>query len=282
MSTLVKERIQLTYYNQSKPGNTFHSHSEYEIYFFHGGKCTYLIGDQIYSLSPGDLIIMHGLTLHCPRVFEGKDYIRSTLLFDSGYFQGILKGQGMEFLLEPFKDLQSYRLHLGDKDKQEMETLLRKMNEHNKEDDEISNYRLQFTFIDLLAFLYSRFEKTLDTKKENRPRKEEHVQRIVSFIEKNYMDDINLQRLEDELHMSKFYLSKVFKDVTGFTIFNYLFQRRINQAKIEFITSEDQSITDVSYKIGFKHPAHFSKVFKQLVGYTPEQYKKNVVAKESY
>ena len=55
------------------------------------GKCTYLIGDRIYILSPGDLIIMHGMTLHRPKVDNNYVYDRTTIHFDPSYVQQLIK-----------------------------------------------------------------------------------------------------------------------------------------------------------------------------------------------
>lgn len=44
----------------------FHSHDTYEVYFFHSGRCKYMIGDEIHHLQENDIIIMDGLTLHRP------------------------------------------------------------------------------------------------------------------------------------------------------------------------------------------------------------------------
>lgn len=273
-SSYDNNRLDINYYNNTKQTIIFHSHIQYEIYFFHGGECTYLIGDKIYSLSPGDIIIMDGLTLHRPILSDEKDYIRSTLHFDATYFKEILDGMEMGFLLDPFTSLTTNLLHLNESEQREANALLEKMNGYKDKHDAISKYRLQLTFLELLAIIYS--TSKVELKNNRLSSKEDHVQQIVSYIEEHYMKDMSLEMLENELHISKFYLSKVFKNVTGFTVFNYLYQRRINQAKIEFLINKELSVTDACYLVGFKHPAHFTKVFKRLVGCTPEQYKKNI------
>ncbi|WP_085522937.1 helix-turn-helix transcriptional regulator [Tuberibacillus sp. Marseille-P3662] len=262
------------YYRQSKSDVLFHSHTWYEIYYFHRGKCNYLIGDQIYALVPGDLIIMNGMTLHRPKLFEHAEYVRSVIHFEPAYFQNVLQPLGMENILQPFEQLQSYCIRLNEAERQETEWLLQKMNNFQQQHDVVSDYRFYLTFLDLLTSVYIFFQKPMATIKAPSSEKEHHVQRIMSFIESCYMQDLTMQRLENELHLSKSYLSKVFKTVTGVTVFNYLYQRRINQAKILFVLEPDNSVTEVCYRVGFKHLAHFSKVFKQLEGCSPEQYRK--------
>src|SRR5690625_8015306 len=72
----------------------YHSHPEYEIYFFHSGTCRYLIHNQIYDLEPGDIILMDGLTLHKPNVYLPKEYIRSVLHFSPQLIQKVLAELG--------------------------------------------------------------------------------------------------------------------------------------------------------------------------------------------
>lgn len=264
----------INYCNRSRPDMHFHSHSHYEIFYFHGGRCNYLIGDRIYTLIPGDLIIMNGMTLHRPKLFEHEEYCRTTVHFDAEYYQEVLKMMGMQKLLQPFTALQSYRIHLTEEEQKEIDALLKQMGSSRSGQDEVSQWRFQLVFMELLTSVYQLFQKPLDSLHETASDKENHVQRLISFLEQHYMEPLNMEVLEEEMHISKYYLSKVFKEVTGVTIFNYLYQRRINQAKIEFLISPDKSVTEVCYSVGFKHPAHFSKIFKQLVGSTPEKYRR--------
>lgn len=103
--------------------------------------------------------------------------------------------------------------------------------------------------------------------------KDQNVQDIVTYLERNYDRDLTLDDLEKELHLSKFYMTKIFKEVTGTTIFQYLYHLRVNQAKIKLLSKQRLKIIDICHQTGFKHPAHFSRVFKQLVGCTPNEYR---------
>ncbi|TBL78311.1 AraC family transcriptional regulator [Paenibacillus thalictri] len=264
-------------YNINRPiQGVFHSHNQYEVYYFHGGKCNYLIGDKIYVLAPGDLIILNGMTLHCANVDPDYEYRRSTIHFDPVYIRPFLELTGAVNVLKPFQDLRNYRIQLRGQDKEEAERLLLNLSGFNRRKDLIDFNRFRLAFVDLLYFIYQFCQKPLEEKQEFPTDKEKHVQDIISFVESHYGEDLHMEQLERELHLSKYYLSKIFKDVTGVTIFDYLYQLRINQAKILFLLYKDMSVTEVCYQVGFKHLAHFSRMFKTQVGNTPEKFRKQM------
>ncbi|GGE16398.1 AraC family transcriptional regulator [Marinithermofilum abyssi] len=270
--------IELFYRNRSMEARDFefHSHDAFEIYYFHGGSCTYLIADRIYTLSPGDLIIMHGMTLHRANPDPSAEYIRSIIHFDPRYVENFLRQPGMIDLLVPFRRLKNYRFKLyGKKRRQTVEDVLREMARCNHSPDLLASQRYLVWFLQLLIEINEEY-LILDEGSDRSTEKEGIVQQVISFIERHYSEDLNLDRIAGELHLSKFYLSRVFKEVTGVTIMNYLMNQRINQAKVSFLLNRELTVTEMSYRTGFKHPAHFSRVFKKQVGITPDQYRKRL------
>lgn len=262
-------------YNVSTPIEfPFHSHYEYEIYYFQEGKGNYLIGDKIYVLEPGDLIIMHGMTLHCPNLDNNRRYVRSMIHFDPSYIQELYNYPYQLNILKPFQELRNYRLHLSREQQREIEELFKKLQQYRNLNNQFGFNRFVLTLMDFMVFVYGLFENSMTGQPEHPSEKVRHVQNIILYIEQNYMHNLHLSDLEEQLHLNRYYLSKIFKEVTGATIFNYLLQRRINEAKICFLIDGSMSVTEVSYLVGFKHPAHFSRVFKQQVGLTAKEYRK--------
>ena len=264
------------YRNKGPIEPVFHSHTRYEVYYFHEGACTYLIGDRIYTLSPGDLILMNGMTLHCPKIDPNAPYVRSVIHFDPSSLQPFLDLPHAIPFLQPFHKFANYLLPLRGGEKEEAERLLAVMKRHGAEDGDVGRWRMQLAFVDLLVFIYHRCLQPLQEMPGLPSEKERTVQRIVSYLEERYADDLHMDQLQADLHVSKFYLSRLFKQVTGVTIFDFVFRRRINQAKILFLLDPGISVTDVSLQTGFKHLAHFSRVFKSQVGVAPEQYRKQL------
>ncbi|MFD0670617.1 AraC family transcriptional regulator [Cohnella sp. GCM10027633] len=252
----------------------FHSHWFYEVYYFHEGKCNYLIGDRIYTLAPGDLILMYGMTLHCAKVDDSVPYIRSIVHFDPALMRPYLEQTRAVNVLEPFEKFKNYRLSLRGEDKEEAERILALMRKHQERGDEIGSGRLMLAFADLLHFVYDKCARTLREQREFPSEKEKAVQDVIALLERTFAEDLHMDQLQKELHLSKSYLAKIFKEVTGVTIFEYVYRKRINEARILFLMNPATTVTEACFRFGFKHLAHFSRLFKQMTGLTPEQFKK--------
>ncbi|MDB5083465.1 MAG: transcriptional regulator, AraC family [Bacilli bacterium] len=252
------------------------SHVNYEIFYFHEGKGNYLIGDKILELLPGDILVLQAMTPHCPQMQNDARYVRTIIQFDPAYIQVVLQQLFSINLLDPFEVLGHYRMNLSGADRAEMEAVLVKMHSLYTNKDLISGHRFRLCLIDVLMIIYGLFQQPMVAKLDYPSEKERNVQNIISFLDSHYTEDIHLTKLEEHLHLSRHHLSRIFREITGVTIFDYLYQRRINQAKILFLLEVNKTVTDVCFELGFKHLTHFSRIFKKFVGYTPEQFKKQI------
>ncbi|MEY8745197.1 AraC family transcriptional regulator [Paenibacillus tundrae] len=250
----------------------FHAHAQYEIYYFHAGECTYIIGDRVYVLAPGDLVLMHGMTLHRPHPIAGKRYERTTLHFDPSAVRSHLHPDRMDEVLQPFEELGNCRINLKGEVRAEFEQLLLQLHQLSLHTGSFVQERLNVRLCELLYVIADICQGNLE---EHRPSsdKERHVQHIIRYVDMHYMHDISLDDLANELHLSKPYMAGLFKETTGSTIFKYLYDRRINQAKVLFQFQPGISVTEAARLSGFKRLSHFSRIFKQSVGCGPDLYR---------
>ncbi len=96
---------------------------------------------------------------------------------------------------------------------------------------------------------------------------------ILKYIEKNYMYDITLDDLADIAGYSKYHFSRIFKKYSSTTFITYLNQRRIKAAEL-LLLDEDMSVTDAAMQVGFSSLTTFNRVFKELKGCTPSEFRK--------
>jgi AraC-like DNA-binding protein len=251
----------------------FHCHPEYEILYFNNACCDYALGDKIIKLQPGDLLVMNGLSRHWPIKATMEEYTRTSLVFEPNLMQVFHPNFNMTDPLMPFEQLRNVHIRLTGESKLECEDILRRINRFYRKSDEVHYSRFLMAFFDLLLFI--RIHSRSAAIEENADPLGS-VQKIIDYIENHYTEDITLEQIEAYAHMSRFHLSRTFRKTTGTTIFDYLFSRRINQAKILFYHRKENTVTDVCYQVGFKHVAHFSRMFKKHVGMTPDQYRKHL------
>lgn len=76
----------------------------------------------------------------------------------------------------------------------------------------------------------------------------------------------------DELHLSANYFGDLIKKETGKSAQEYIQNKIIDVAKDKILV-DNLTVNEIAYELGFKYPQHFSRLFKQRVGYTPNEYR---------
>ena len=76
----------------------------------------------------------------------------------------------------------------------------------------------------------------------------------------------------EQLFLSANYFGDLIKRETGKSAQEYIQLKLINEAK-ERIFDPSKSMSEIAYELGFKYPQHFSRLFKQQVGYSPNEYR---------
>lgn len=252
----------------------YHSHPDYEVYYFHGGSGSVLVGETSIDLVPGDLIIMNGIKRHGSVMRD--TCARTMLRIEESSVQPLLQLPGTVDLFRPFRELQNGHWRLSGSRKEEVEHILGKIDRFYNLPGRVNVTRLRMAVAELLLFIYDCDERQPGKREDAAGEKERHVRNVIAFIEQHYMRDLSLDELAQDVHFSKYYLLRLFKEVTGMTVFEYVRRRRINQAKLLFTLNKSESVTEISYRLGFKQPTHFSRLFKQFVGQSPEQYRKQL------
>lgn len=103
----------------------------------------------------------------------------------------------------------------------------------------------------------------------------EIIYRIVHYIEENYASYVSLADLEKLTGLTKEYMCSLFKAHMNQTIIHYLTMIRIGNAKIMLGEFPEKRIHEIARMCGYENASYFTRVFKEVVGMTPEDYRKN-------
>lgn len=100
------------------------------------------------------------------------------------------------------------------------------------------------------------------------------VSKIMAYLEENFRQDLYLDMLSEYFELSKDYLCTVFKQKTNYTIIQFLNIVRISWARIYLEQYPEKNVEEIGWMCGFRSPSYFGKIFKQIVGTTPANYRK--------
>ena len=106
-----------------------------------------------------------------------------------------------------------------------------------------------------------------------RPRNET-VEQICAYLAANYQQKFSLSEVAAKFYISPYYLSRLFRRVTGQSIVDYINGRRIEAAQ-KLLETTEWSISTVAEQTGFASAAHFRRVFRESMGTGPLQYRKS-------
>jgi AraC family transcriptional regulator, transcriptional activator for feuABC-ybbA operon len=97
------------------------------------------------------------------------------------------------------------------------------------------------------------------------------VEKIIQFMQQNIQNKVTIRELSKMVQMSEAYLSKSFKENTGYTIIEYFTKLKIDKSK-ELLIEGNKKVKEVSQELGFNDEFYFSRVFKRIEGINPSEF----------
>ena len=101
----------------------------------------------------------------------------------------------------------------------------------------------------------------------------ETVSDILQYIEQNYMFDITLTTLSEQMHFSPAYLSRLIKKETGYNFIRLLTMMRMLKAA-QLLSSTNLKVYAICERVGIADQRYFSQLFRRTFGHSPMEYQK--------
>ena len=137
-------------------------------------------------------------------------------------------------------------------------------------DDYIRDMRINSGLNELLVLLMN--ESWHPVEHPDAALKKQNIDPIRDYLDEHYTEKISLDTLAEQFFISKFYLTRVFKEQFGVSINTYVQNLRITKAK-QMLRFTDKKLEDIGYQCGLGAPHYFSRVFKQVEGVTPSEFR---------
>lgn len=245
-----------------------HCHPYFELFYIESGACSFFIGNNVYDLHEGDILLIPPQVFHYTRYPFGQCLRCNVFFNESDIHVGVAKlmPQGGEF----FKDMRIFRL--PEAYRAQISELITRMIKENRIDDERSALMLG-ALLDELFLLCARECSFFYDMPENIHTTDAPIVRAAQFIGLNYMDDISTADIAAAAGYSPNYLSRKFREAAGIGVHEYLMFIRLQRAALELVSTED-SVTEIALRCGFSDGNYFKDAFKKKYGVTPSKYRK--------
>ena len=246
----------------------FHYHDFNKIIIFLSGMINYCIEGKNYTLKPYDIILVNAGEIHRPSVLDNSAYER-IIIYVSTQFLSNYKGNDydLSYCFERAKKEQSNVLRIPSIDKSKLYQVCLEL-EHSFTDQAFAKELYQkILFLEFMIQLnrtaISNHINYLDFANGN-----SKLIQILDYINQNLVEEISIDILAEHFYLSRYYLMHYFKEETGYTIGNYISEKRLLLAKD--LVQNGCSITEACYQSGFKNYSTFSRAFKKAFNTVPK------------
>ncbi len=276
--------VQETARNQKFSMVTRHFHESYELYFLLEGQRFYFIQQDTYIVKAGMAVLINRNQIHKTSAFgnpSGDGHRRFLLQLDASVFDPILTAMGCQNLSE------LGNTHWGvvrflPHEWEQCQFLIAAVKEELGRPGENSRF-LAYAYAASLLLLYCRSRKRMEQELWKQPDSSRFqaqtgmyrkIHEIAQFLQNSSGSKESLDELAKRFYLSKSYLTRSFKAVTGFTINEYQNMARIKKAQTLLVRTS-LSVSEIAEQTGFSTAAYFIRNFKKTTGVTPLTYRKN-------
>lgn len=256
-----------------------HWHKEIEIIYSIRGTVNIGVGDDVVSVSEGEIYFFASGEPHY--FLASPDSERIVYQFDLSLFdEKNVKSAKDCSLIELFETGEKHSSKWSKSLIVEMKKLLQQLFEEVEKDAPGKNYALFHLLFQLITTFYRRLPQTQVKVKKGAKSSTikykgnlEQLDRIFTYVENHYEESITLEEIAKYSGFSSYYFTRFFKANTGTTFMSFLTEYRINQAKF-ILANEKVPMIEVAEKSGFASVKTFHHVFKEQVGISPLKYQK--------
>lgn len=248
------QNFEVFHYKDLNPADVeVHHHDFYEVYYLLGGEVSYWVDGRTYRLRVGDILLISPMELHRPMVKAGSPYERFVLWINRGFLDGLSENG----LLTQCFSGPSNHLHGGS-----VGALFSMLVSESYGSKLGSDIYANGLFLQLMVEL-----NRLSPIGAHSAAPSQWISSVLEKINNHYSQDLSLDSLASDLHISKYHLSHEFKRETGTSVYHYLTLKRLAAARQMLINGIPPG--EVCTACGFRDYTVFYKAFKAEYGSSP-------------
>ncbi|MBO5266527.1 MAG: helix-turn-helix transcriptional regulator [Ruminiclostridium sp.] len=248
---------------------TMHIHDKCEIFYFAKGSVEYLVEGSKYPLSENSVMIMRPTEAHTPKILRCSCYERYAVNFPLSFVQTI-DPEGR--LLKAFTDRPLGRNNFYSDEELDMVLFKRLLEEMRGCPSE--EYERRLTASTHIGIMLDMINRAFIRKKSGEYAPKSLPEKIIVYIEKHLSEEISVPLLASHFHLSVSQFSRIFRQATGASPWDYITKKRLTIAKKQI--QEGSAVKDVFEKSGFKDYSSFYRAYTKLFNCSPQSNKQTI------
>ena len=248
----------------------FHYHEFYKIIYLMDGKVDYKVEGKTYHLKPHDFVLVGANVIHKPEIAPGVPYERYIVYLSEEFLsEKNERSESLKFCFEEAERLQNRVVHFEAESYEQLVGCLLNMEKIEQQKDEyMSDLLLKSAFLEFMV-LFNRNALRQPKAFITTAAYHEKVIDVITYIQEHLTEDINVDVLSKQCYISKYYLMRQFKEATGYSVHQYINEKRIQAARRMILSGMPAS--KACYECGFRDYSTFARRFKMIVGTAPSR-----------
>lgn len=249
----------------------WHWHREIEVITIYQGTLYVEIENRKFTLSKGDSLFINSEEMHFMKMDAKEECIIISFVFDKVLICGE-KGSNIDqkYIIPLINCKELSALRLPKEDSQKLIGAYFSYSANSLGYEITVRNILSEILLNIVRENHEFLEKSSGSNNTDR----ERMKYMLTFIHKNYSEDIKLSEIAKEAFIGEREALRCFGRTIGTSPIEYLLKYRIYTAA-EMLRNGEQPITEICLQTGFNSPSYFSKVFCKMLGMTPREYRKN-------
>lgn len=246
-----------------------HYHDFYEIYIQDLGSRDHVVSNTFYKLMPHDIMLLKPHMLH--QSISPDTHTRTIVYFTPEFLHTFFTEFAVSELLSPFR----YEcLSLSSENYYRAAAVIKEMSQIDRHHPTASAYIFLSELLQIISKNIRDFPPDNVQKEENDMHSTEihAVSPLISYVHENFLTLASLKEIADTFYITPSHLCRTFKQLTGYTVIQYINMLKIQKACI-LLHDTEKNITDIALECGFNSTMYFCKLFKATLNLTPSQYR---------
>lgn len=268
---MVNQKLETYRYYDHNQDISLHHHDFFEVFIFLSGNVSFFVEGQTFSLIPGDILIISPTELHKPINHNSDEaYERIIFWLDENIIKSFATQKTNLFQCFDMKS-SNYKnlLRIEKPDQTFIISLLQRIISENTNENFGAEELIKAYTIELLVKL-NRILSLAPIAVKTNDRVTNIIADIIEYINTNYGENLSLDFLSERFYINKYYLCHQFNAAIGISIYRYIMQKRLANAK-QFMR-EGLSPSQVYQKCGFYDYSNFYRAFKHEYDISPKDF----------